>query len=451
VQDSLIEPAGSHEPQLTKTPKKAAISAWIGSALEYYDFFIYGTAAALIFPKIFFPSGNSAAATIASLATFGVAYVARPIGSFIMGHVGDKYGRKNVMVITLFGMGLATFLIGVLPTYEQIGFAAPLLLLILRLCQGLAVSGEQSGATSMTLEHAPANRRAFFSSFTLAGTQGGSILATAIFIPIAAMAPDSLLSWGWRIPFLLSAVVMVVGWWIRRTLHETPAFEEEEVHHVVPKAPLKVLFRNYTADVLKVMLCALVSVVGTIFGIYTLTYGVNTMGLSRTSLLWMQILANVVALGAIPLWALVGDRIGRKPVFFIGALGTAALVWPFIWAISEKNLPLVFVIGILLSGVVYSAYGGVGFALFSEQFDTKVRMSGMAIGTQFGFAIGGFAPTIAALLAGPTLENWVPVAIFGCVAAVIASFSALTMRETYKVHMNDLGKPRKAAKSAVSV
>jgi MFS family permease len=447
----LIEPAGSHEPQLTKTPKKAAISAWIGSALEYYDFFIYGTAAALIFPKIFFPSGNSAAATIASLATFGVAYVARPIGSFIMGHVGDKYGRKNVMVITLFGMGLATFLIGVLPTYEQIGFAAPLLLLILRLCQGLAVSGEQSGATSMTLEHAPANRRAFFSSFTLAGTQGGSILATAIFIPIAAMAPDSLLSWGWRIPFLLSAVVMVVGWWIRRTLHETPAFEEEEVHHVVPKAPLKALFRNYTADVLKVMLCALVSVVGTIFGIYTLTYGVNTMGLSRTSLLWMQILANVVALGAIPLWALVGDRIGRKPVFFIGALGTAALVWPFIWAISEKNLPLVFVIGILLSGVVYSAYGGVGFALFSEQFDTKVRMSGMAVGTQFGFAIGGFAPAIAALLAGPTLENWVPVAIFGCVAAVIASISALTMRETYQVHMNDLGKPRKAARSTVSV
>jgi MFS family permease len=447
----LIEPAGSNEPQLTKTPKKAAISAWIGSALEYYDFFIYGTAAALIFPKIFFPSGNSAAATIASLATFGVAYVARPIGSFIMGHVGDKYGRKNVMVITLFGMGLATFLIGVLPTYEQIGFAAPLLLLILRLCQGLAVSGEQSGATSMTLEHAPANRRAFFSSFTLAGTQGGSILATAIFIPIAAMAPDSLLSWGWRIPFLLSAVVMVVGWWIRRTLHETPAFEEEEVHHVVPKAPLKALFRNYTADVLKVMLCALVSVVGTIFGIYTLTYGVNTMGLSRTSLLWMQILANVVALGAIPLWALVGDRIGRKPVFFIGALGTAALVWPFIWAISEKNLPLVFVIGILLSGVVYSAYGGVGFALFSEQFDTKVRMSGMAVGTQFGFAIGGFAPTIAALLAGPTLENWVPVAIFGCVAAVIASISALTMRETYQVHMNDLGKPRKAARSTVSV
>ena len=178
--ETLVEPVGSHEPQLRKTPRKAAISAWIGSALEYYDFFIYGTAAALIFPKIFFPAGNAAAATIASLATFGVAYVARPIGSFVMGHLGDTIGRKAVLFITLFGMGLATFLIGVLPTYDQIGFAAPILLLVLRVCQGLAVSGEQSSASSTSLEHAPANRRAFFTSFTLAGTQGGNILATAV-------------------------------------------------------------------------------------------------------------------------------------------------------------------------------------------------------------------------------------------------------------------------------
>ena len=192
--DALVEPVGSHEPRLRKTPRKAAISAWIGSALEYYDFFIYGTAAALIFPKIFFPAGNAAAATIASLATFGVAYVARPIGSFIMGHLGDTIGRKTVLFITLFGMGLATFLIGVLPTYNQIGFAAPILLLILRVCQGLAVSGEQSSASSTSLEHAPANRRAFFTSFTLAGTQGGNILATAVFIPIAALPEPQLLS-----------------------------------------------------------------------------------------------------------------------------------------------------------------------------------------------------------------------------------------------------------------
>jgi MFS family permease len=431
-------PAPAQAEQLAKTPRKAAISAWIGSALEYYDFFISGSAAALVFPKIFFPAGNPTAATIASLATFGVAYVARPI---VMGHLGDTVGRKTVLFITLFGMGIATFLIGVLPTYSQIGIAAPILLLVLRVCQGLAVSGEQSSASSTTLEHAPERRRAFFTSFTLAGTQGGNILATAVFIPVAALPEDALLSWGWRIPFLLSAVVVFVGWWIRRTLHESPAFEVEQEHHDVPKAPLKVLFRTYTPDVIKVVFAALVSVISTLFSIYALTYGTATVGMSRSSLLWMIIIANVIALGAIPAWAVVGDRIGRKPVFLIGAIGTAALIWPFIWSVSQGNIVLVFVIGILLSGVVYSAYGGVGFALFSEQFSTKVRMSGVAVGTQFGFALGGFAPTIAALLAGPSLGNWVPVAIFGCAASAVATISALTMRETFKTPLNELGKP----------
>ncbi|MBB3083787.1 MFS transporter [Geodermatophilus sabuli] len=439
MHDVSVEP-GAHEPHGRRTPKKAAISAWIGSALEYYDFFIYGTAAALVFPQIFFPEGDPAAATIASLATFGVAYVARPVGSFILGHVGDTLGRKNVLLITLFGMGIATFLIGVLPTYGQIGYAAPILLLVLRVCQGLAVAGEQSSASSMSLEHAPPHRRAFFTSFTLAGTQFGLILATAVFIPIAALPTDALLSWGWRIPFLLSAVVMLVAWWIRRTLHETPAFEEEQEKQAVPKTPLKVLFKHYTPDVLKVMIAALVSTISTILSIYSLTYGVNTIGLPRTSLLWMLILSNIVALGAIPLWGMIGDRIGRKPVFAIGALGPAVLIWPFIWSVSQANLPLVFLFGITLGGIAYSAYGGVGYALWSEQFDTKVRMSGVAVGTQFGFALGGFAPTIAAALAGPDLENWVPVAVFGCAAAVVATISVLTMRETHRVPMHELGR-----------
>ena len=441
MDDTLVEPEGSHEPHLPKTPRKAAISAWIGSALEYYDFFIYGTAAALIFPKIFFPAGNPAVATIVSLATFGVAYVARPIGSFVLGHLGDTIGRKRVLFITLFGMGSATFLIGVVPSYAQIGIAAPILLLILRVFQGLAVSGEQSSASSTSLEHAPANRRAYFSSFTLAGTQGGLIIATAIFIPISALPDASLLSWGWRIPFLLSAVVVAVGWWIRRTLHESPAFAEEQEHHEVPPAPLKVLFRNYTPDVFKIIFAALASVTSTIFGIYLLTYGVNTMGLSRTNLLTLQIVTNIIALGAIPAAGLLADRFGRKPVYVIGVFGTAVLIWPFIWAVSERNLLLIWVIGIVMVAVFYSGYGGAAFALWSEQFDTRVRMSGVAVGTQFGFALGGFAPAIAAALAGPKLDNWVPVAAFTSVAALIATVAALTMRETYKTHMLDLGKP----------
>ena len=438
MRQTLVKPVGTSEPR--RTPRKAAMSAWIGSALEYYDFFIYGTAAALVFPAIFFPAGNAAAATIASLATFGVAYVARPVGSFVLGHLGDTIGRKTVLFLTLFGMGLATFLIGVLPTYDQIGVAAPILLLVLRVFQGLAVAGEQSSASSTSLEHAPANRRAFFTSFTLAGTQGGNILATAVFIPIAALPKEALLSWGWRIPFLLSAVVVVAGWWIRRTLQESPAFEEERDHDAIPTAPLKTLFRSYTPDVFKVLFAALVSVISTVFGIYALTYGVKTIGLSQSSLLWMIIAANLVALAAIPAWALLGDRIGRKPVFLVGALGSAALIWPFIWAISTGDVLLVFVFGILLSGVVYPAYGGVGFAMFAEQFDTRVRMSGVAVGTQFGFALGGFAPSIAAVLAGPALADWVPVAVFGCAASLVATIAALTMRESYRTPMHALGR-----------
>ena len=423
-----------------RTPRQAAVSSWIGSALEYYDFFIYGTAAALIFPKVFFPAGNAATATIASLATFGVAYVARPIGSFILGHLGDTLGRKRVLLMTLIGMGMATFLIGVLPGYGTIGVAAPILLVALRLIQGLAVAGEQSSAGSVTLEHAPPGRRAYFTSFTLAGTQFGLILATAVFLPLSSMPTAELLSWGWRIPFLLSALVTVAGWWIRRSMQESPEFAAEQKRDAVPKAPLLVLLRHHTPDVLKIVVSALISVTSTIVSIYSLTFGVSTMGLSRGSMLWMIMLSNVVALAAIPLWGKAGDRFGRKPVFAVGALGVAVLIWPFIWAISQGNVVLVFALGILLSGVVYSAYGGVGYALWTEQFGTKVRMSGVAVGTQLGFALGGFAPTIAAALAGSDLKNWLPVAGLTAGAALAAGIAVLTMRETYRTPLADLGR-----------
>jgi MFS family permease len=446
VDDNVVGSAGTSGSGIQRTPRKAALSSWIGSALEYYDFFIYGTAAALVFPKIFFPAGNPTAATIASLATFGVAYVARPVGSFILGHLGDTIGRKRVLVLTLFGMGTATFLIGVLPTYEQIGFAAPILLLILRLCQGLAVSGEQSSASSTALEHAPQNRRAFLTSFTLGGTQGGNILASAAFLPVAALPEDALLSWGWRIPFLLSAAVLLVGWWIRRSLGESPVFVEEQERDVVPRAPMKVLFRHYTPDVLKVLFAALASVNSTIFGQFALAYGTSAMGMSRSTFLWLAIVVNAIALAAIPAAGLLADRFGRKPVYAIGMLGTAVLIWPFMWAISQRDVGLIFLFGILMVSVAYSGYAGSAFALWNEQFDTKVRVSGVAVGTQFGFALGGFAPTIAAALAGPDLAGWGPVAAFTSATAVVAVISVLTMRETYRTPLGELGRP--AARTA---
>jgi MFS family permease len=429
-------PATAHE----RTPKKAAFASWIGSALEYYDFFIYGTAAALVFGKIFFPSVDPKLASIAAFATFGVGYITRPIGAFFMGHIGDKFGRKKVLIFTLLLMGLSTFLIGALPTYGQVGIAAPILLVALRLLQGLSAAGEQAGANSMTLEHAPEHRRAFFTSFTLSGTQMGFILATMVFLPIAALPEDQLLSWGWRVPFFLSAIVVAIGLWVRRTLPETPAFEEEADKHETPRVPIADLFRDSTPDVLRVIFAALVSVVSTIFGIFVLSYGVNVVHIPRTTMLTLLVSTNIVALAAIPMWANLSDRIGRRPVFLIGALGCAVAIWPALWAIAQGDVLLIFVFGVLLSGIIYSAANGIWPSLYGEMFNTRVRLSGMAIGTQIGFALGGFAPTISAAILKPGPDGWMPVAGLVTGACIVAAISAFSARETYNVPLDQLGR-----------
>jgi MFS family permease len=418
----------------TSMPRKAALAAWIGSALEYYDFFIYGTAAALVFNKVFFPASSPATGTLLALATFGVGYLARPVGAFILGHVGDRFGRKRVLVFTLLLMGFATFAVGCLPTYATVGVLAPILLVVLRLLQGLSAAGEQAGANSMSLEHAPERRRAYFTSFTLSGTQAGQILATAIFLPVAALPQDQLLTWGWRIPFWCSAAVVVVGFVIRRKLDETPVFEGTDV----AKLPVAVLFRNHWADVLRVVVAATIASVSTIFTVFALSYAVNTIGLARTPMLWVGVLANVVALAAIPLLAGLADRVGRKPVFITGCLACGVLIFPYLWSISIGSYALLFVLGIVLFGVAYSGVNGVWPSLYGEMFSARVRLSGMAIGTQIGFAVAGFAPSVVAAI-GTGKSDWLGVSIFTAAVCVVAAIAAATARETYRVPTAELG------------
>ena len=427
-------------PTVERVPKKAALASFVGSALEYYDFFIYGAAAALVFPQVFFDDSDPRTATLQSLATFGVAYVARPIGAVIIGHFGDRVGRKKMLILTLLMMGLSTFLIGALPSYAAVGALAPILLVVLRIFQGLSAAGEQSGANSMTLEHAPEGRRGFFTSFTLEGTQAGLILANVVFLLVALLPEDQLLSWGWRVPFFLSALLVAVGYWVRRSLPETPEFQRAERQHEVAKLPVAVLFRDHWAGLIRVVLCALVSVVSTIVGTWSLAQGTSdAVGLERTTLLWMVILSNVVALVALPLWAKLSDRIGRKPVFAFGALGSAVLAFPFLWALQQGNVGLIFLFGILLSGLVYSAANGIWPSFYGEMFGTRVRYSGMAIGTQVGFALGGFSPAIAAAIVGEGSGGWVPVALLTGGAAAVAGLCALTARETAHVPLEQLG------------
>ena len=421
-------------------PKKAAAAAWIGSALEYYDFFIYGSAAALIFPKVFFDESDPATATLLSLATFGVAYAARPVGALFLGHFGDRIGRKKIMVFTLLLMGLSTFLIGCLPTRAQVGTLAPVLLVLCRVLQGISAAGEQASANSMTLEHAPSNRRGFFTSFTLGGTQGGQLIATLVFIPVAALPEHQLLTWGWRIPFWASVVVAAVGYVIRRRLEETPAFAKQAATEGVAKLPLAVLMREHWADVLRVIGGALVASVSTIFTVWALAYATSdSVGMSRSSMLWVGALANLVALAAIPLWASLSDRIGRRPVFLIGAAGSAIAMFLYLWAISTGNYPLTLILGVVAFGVVYSAANGVWPSFYGEMFSTRVRLSGMAIGTQIGFAVAGFAVTFAAQIAGPDGTDWSSVALFTAALCVPPVVAALSARETHTVPTEQLG------------
>ncbi|WP_327592776.1 MFS transporter [Streptomyces chartreusis] len=421
-------------------PRKAAMAAWIGSALEYYDFFIYGSAAALIFPEVFFDESDPATATLLSLATFGVAYAARPVGALFLGHYGDRVGRKKIMVFTLILMGISTFLIGCLPTRDQVGTLAPVLLVLCRVLQGISAAGEQASANSMTLEHAPPHRRGFFTSFTLSGTQGGQLLATLVFIPIAALPEEQLMSWGWRVPFWMSVAVAVVGYVIRRKLDETPAFEQQAATEGVVRLPLAVLLREHWADVLRVIGGALVASVSTIFTVWALSYATSdSVGMDKSSMLWVGAVANLVALGAIPLWATLSDRIGRRPVFLAGAAGSAVTMFLYLWAISTGSYPLTLLLGIVAFGVVYSAANGVWPSFYGEMFSTRVRLSGMAIGTQIGFAVAGFAVTFAAQIAGPDGDDWSAVALFTAALCVPPVVAALSARETAKVPTEQLG------------
>jgi MFS family permease len=439
--DVLHGAEATHKPAHAGTPGKAALASWIGSALEYYDFFVYAIAAALVLGKLFFPGTNPATGILLALASHGVGYVARPVGALLLGPIGDRLGRKVVLVFTLVLMGASTFLVGCLPTYDQVGIAAPILLVVLRLAQGLSASGEQAGANSMTLEHSPPDQRAYFTSFTLSGTQAGLILANAVFLPITfLLSEEQLLSWGWRVPFWLSAVVVAIGFWIRRTLEETPVFLEEKEHQEVPKTPLATLFKDYGTDVARVICSALVSTVSTIFGVYALSYATNVVKIDRTTILWLTIVTNLVALVAIPLWAKLADRVGRRPVYITGALIPGLLMFPYLWSISQANVPLMFLFGVMMSGVFYSASNGVWPAFFGEMFDTRVRLSGMAIGTQIGFAIAGFMPAVGAAIQGEGPNGWVPVAVLTLIACIIASVAVWTARETYNVPMHDLGR-----------
>jgi MFS family permease len=444
MQDEIQEPPGSHEPtEYKKSPRKAAASGWIGSALEYYDFFIYAQAAALVFPNIFFPKTDPQVAIVAAFATFGVGYVARPIGAFVLGHLGDTHGRKNMLVLCMLMIGASTLLVAFLPTYDQVGLLAPALLVVLRLIQGFAVGGEISGASAMIIEHSPFGRRGYYGSFTLQGVQAGQVLAAAVFLPLSAvMSKEAFQSYGWRIPFLLSVVVVIAGLIIRRRVDETPAFQEEAAHGELPSAPIVQAFRESGPDMLRVFCMALLNVVPTTVNTFGATFATNEAygnDISTTTYLWISVIGNIIAVVLIPFVGNLSDRIGRRPLMIIGALGSAVMGYLYLYAIDTQNITLAFISAMLMWGVVYQGYNAVFPAFYQELFPTRTRVTGFAVAQNLGTMATAFLPAVFALVAPPGSNVPLIVGTWVLAIGIISAIGAYTSRETYRVHMNDLG------------
>lgn len=380
--------------------RKVLMASAVGSALEWYDFFIYGTAAALVFGELFFPRSDPTIGTLLAFATFGVGFVARPFGGLVFGHLGDRLGRKPVLVITLVMVGAGTFLIGLLPTYESIGVWAPLMLVVLRLVQGFGAGAEYGGAVIMAVEHAPPGKRGWFGSFAPLGVTIGLLLANGVFALFAALPPEDFMSWGWRVPFLLSIVLILVGFYIRYRVSETPVFSEIAARNAAARSPVIEAVQRHPREFLVVIGARLAeNGLGYLFPVFALNYMTQQLQLPKTMILEGNMLAYTIQLLTIPLFSVLSDRVGRRPVYIGGALFSAAFAFPFFMLVGTQSQPLIYLALILGISVGVAAMFGPQAAYFAELFGARLRYSGFAFARELGSILaGGPAPFIATAL-----------------------------------------------------
>jgi metabolite-proton symporter len=413
---------------------KVAIASWIGNSIEYYDFGVYGTAAALVFNKLFFPSLSPIIGTLAAFATFGVGFLARPLGGAFFGHYGDKIGRKPMLVITLLVMGLATFLIGLLPPYSSIGVLAPILLVVLRLVQGFGVGGEWGGAMTMVVEHAQKDRRGFYGSWPQTGGFSATLLSAAMFAIVSLLPKDAFLTWGWRIPFLISIVLIGVGLYIRTKIDETPVFTEVKETGSEDKSPLLDVIRTQYKSILLVIFLRLAeSVPYYVLTVFALSYATRQLHIASSTMLTAVIIASLLAFPAHLLWGGFSDKVGRRPLYIWGALLAVVLAFPFFWMLETRMAILIWLGYILYINFAHNAINAVQPSFFTEMFSAKVRYSGASLGAQLGAVVaGGFAPFIAAALVAASGGSWTYVAVYLAISGLISAVAAYLAPETYR-------------------
>jgi MFS transporter, MHS family, shikimate and dehydroshikimate transport protein len=417
--------------------RRVALSSYLGTTIEYYDFLLYGTAAALVFNKVFFTNLSPVIGTIVALSTLAAGYAARFVGAMVFGHFGDRVGRKNVMLVTMVVMGLTSGLIGLLPTYDQIGAAAPLLLVFLRLIQGFAVGGEYGGAVLMVSEHATTSKRGLASSSAAMGAPTGSVIATGAMLWVASLPEDQMLSWGWRVPFLFSFALLALGMYFRARIQESPVFLDNRATISTPAkgTPILALVRSNPAILFKSILFQIGPYCGMgIFGIFIISYA-PTIGYSRSTALAAALLGTLLSIFMTPIYATLSDRIGRRPVIIVGIVATAVFAFPIFHLVNLGNSVIMVTSISLYLGFVMPSVTGVAPVMLTELFTTELRYTGVSTSYQLAQTVGsGFSPLIAtSLLAavGGATNTW-PVALFLMIVAVASGWAALTLPERSK-------------------
>jgi metabolite-proton symporter len=427
-----LSTASAAAPATPATLRKVVLASMIGTTIEWYDFFLYGTAAALVFNKLFFPKSDPLTGTMLAFATYALGFVARPLGGLVFGHFGDRIGRKQLLMLSLILMGGSTVLIGLLPTFDEVGLFAPLALVLLRLVQGFAVGGEWGGAVLMVTEYGEARRRGFWAGWPQAGVPAGNLLAAGVLaIMSAAQSNADFLAWGWRVPFLLSAVLVAVGYWVRVSLAESPLFQQAlDDAGAPPKAPVMDAIRERPGGLLiGAGLRVAENISFYLITTYAISYMTEVVKLSRSTALNAMLAGAAVECAAIPLFAWLSDKIGRRPVYFVGAAGMAVWGFAFFRMLDTGATPLVLlavVVGLVFHGAMY----GPQAAFIAELFPTRFRYSGASIAYQATSVVAGSLAPIIAVALFQKYHSALPISIYVAAACVISVVSALLARET---------------------